>query len=66
MKIKEIRELSDGELLAKRRDMKQEVINLRVQQAIGQLQNTSRFRVLRRDLAKIETILSAKRQAAAK
>jgi large subunit ribosomal protein L29 len=72
MKIKEIVEMSTDELLTKRRDLRQESLHLRLQQQSGQLEQPSRLRLLRRDVARIETILSkrnredAARAAAAK
>ncbi len=58
MKFKEISELSTDELLTKRRDIRQESLHLRLQQQSGQLEQPSRLRLLRRDVARIETILS--------
>jgi len=58
MKMKEIIELSTDELLTKRRDLRQESLHLRLQQQSGQLEQPSRLRLLRRDVARIETILS--------
>ena len=58
MKIKEIVEMSTDELLTKRRDLRQESLHLRLQQQSGQLEQPSRLRVLRRDVARIETVLS--------
>jgi len=58
MKIKEIIELSTDELLTKRRDLRQESLHLRLQQQSGQLEQPSRLRLLRRDVARIETALS--------
>ena len=58
MKIKEILELSSDELLTKRRDLRQERLHLRLQQQSGQLEQPSRLRLLRRDIARIETELS--------
>ncbi len=58
MKMKEITELSTGELLTKRRDLRQERLHLRLQQQSGQLEQPSRLRLLRRDIARIETELS--------
>ena len=58
MKIKEITEMSSDELLTKRRDLRQERLHLRLQQQSGQLEQPSRLRLLRRDVARIETILS--------
>jgi large subunit ribosomal protein L29 len=58
MKMKEITELSTDELLTKRRDLRQERLHLRLQQQSGQLEQPSRLRFLRRDIARIETELS--------
>ncbi|HEV2994466.1 MAG TPA: 50S ribosomal protein L29 [Chthoniobacterales bacterium] len=58
MKIKEIVEMSTDELLTKRRDLRQERLHLRLQQQSGQLEQPSRLRLLRRDVARIETLLS--------
>jgi large subunit ribosomal protein L29 len=57
MKMKEIIELSTDELLTKRRDLRQERLHLRLQQQSGQLEQPSRLRLLRRDIARIETEL---------
>jgi large subunit ribosomal protein L29 len=58
MKMKELNELAMDELLTKRRDLRQESLHLRLQQQSGQLEQPSRLRLLRRDLARIETELS--------
>ena len=58
MKMKEITELSSDELLTKRRDLRQERLHLRLQQQSGQLEQPSRLRLLRRDIARIEMELS--------
>ena len=58
MKMKELNELAMEELLTKRRDLRQESLHLRLQQQSGQLEQPSRLRLLRRDLARIETELS--------
>lgn len=58
MKIKDIMELSTDELLTKKRDLRQESLHLRLQQQSGQLEQPSRLRLLRRDVARIETVLS--------
>ena len=60
MKIKEIVEMSTDELLTKRRDLRQERLHLRLQQQSGQLEQPSRLRLLRRDVARIETVLSTR------
>jgi large subunit ribosomal protein L29 len=58
MKMKEITELSTDELLTKRRDLRQESLHLRLQQQSGQLEQPSRLRLLRRDVARIQTTLA--------
>ena len=58
MKMKEFSELAMDELLTKRRDLRQESLHLRLQQQSGQLEQPSRLRLVRRDLARIETELS--------
>jgi large subunit ribosomal protein L29 len=58
MKIKEIIEMSNDELLTKRRDLRQESLHLRLQQQSGQLEQPSRLQLLRRDVARIETVLT--------
>jgi large subunit ribosomal protein L29 len=57
MKAKEIRELTDAEAQAKLRDLRQELFNLRLQQQTARLERPSRIREVRRDMARIETIL---------
>ncbi len=56
--MNEITELSNDELLTKRRDLRQERLHLRLQQQSGQLEQPSRLRLLRRDIARIQTELS--------
>jgi len=61
MKIKEIIEMSTDELLTKKRDLRQESLHLRLQQQSGPIEQPSRLRLLRRDVARIETILSSRK-----
>ena len=58
MKFKEISEMSSEELATKKRDIRQESLHLRLQQQSGQLEQPSRLRLLRRQVAQIETALS--------
>jgi large subunit ribosomal protein L29 len=58
MKIKEIMVMTSDELLTKKRDLRQESLHLRLQQQSGQLEQPSRLRLLRREVARIETVLS--------
>jgi large subunit ribosomal protein L29 len=62
-KISDLRELSVDELATRRRELKEEALNLRVQKESGQLENPSRLRVIRREVARIETLLTEKRNA---
>jgi large subunit ribosomal protein L29 len=64
MKIKEIVEMSTDELLTKKRDLRQESLHLRLQQQSGQLEQPSRLRLVRRDVARIETVLRERAGAA--
>jgi large subunit ribosomal protein L29 len=64
MKIKEISEMSTDELLTKRRDLRQESLHLRLQQQSGQLEQPSRLRLVRRDVARIETVLTSRSKQA--
>jgi large subunit ribosomal protein L29 len=57
---KELRDLSNDELQTKAADLKKELFNLRFQQAMGQIENPMRLRMLRRDIAKTKTILKEK------
>jgi large subunit ribosomal protein L29 len=58
MKIKELRELSNEELIARRRDLRKDAFNLRLQQQTGALEKPSVIRINRREVARIETILT--------
>jgi large subunit ribosomal protein L29 len=58
MKFKDIQEMSTDELLTKKRDLRQESLHLRLQQQSGQLEQPSRMRLLRRDVARVETVLT--------
>ena len=58
MKFKEISEMSSDELVTKKRDLRQESLHLRLQQQSGQLEQPSRLRLLRRQVAQLETVLS--------
>jgi len=58
MKMSELKDLSLTELRAKSRDLRQELFNLRLQQASAQLEKTARLQTLRRDIARLETRIS--------
>ena len=59
--ITEIRELTTEELISRLRDLKQESLTLRLQQATGQLGNTARRKLVRREVARVQTTLSERR-----
>jgi large subunit ribosomal protein L29 len=63
IKSKEIRNLSAEEIKAKVADTREELMKLRFQQVTGQLTDTSRLRTLRRDVARMETILAEMQKA---
>jgi large subunit ribosomal protein L29 len=58
MKIKELRELSREELVARRYELQRDTFNLRLQQLTGSAEKPSVIRLSRREIARIETILS--------
>jgi large subunit ribosomal protein L29 len=65
MKAKELRELSDDELVAKSGELRGELFNLKVKHSTGQLEDTARLATLRRDVARVETVLRERREATA-
>lgn len=64
-KMTEFMGLTEQELAAKGRELRQEYLNLRLQQASGQIERPSRLREIRRSVARIETALSIKRRGPA-
>ena len=66
LKVGDIRRMSDDEMDAEVLKLKKERFNLRFQRATGQLENTSRMREARRDIARIKTIARQKRLAESK
>lgn len=63
MKAADIRAKTEDELRDELRDLKKEAFNLRFQQASGQLENTARVRDVRRDIARVQTVLNERRLA---
>ncbi len=55
MRVSEIHELTDSELNKQLEDANKEHLNLRIQAKIGQLENTARLRLLRREIARFKT-----------
>ena len=58
MKAEDIRQKTDDELAGQLIDLRKEAFNLRFQRASGQLENTGRVREVRREIARIKTILN--------
>jgi len=56
-KTSELRDLKSGEIETKLSDAREELMKLRFQQVTGQLTDTSHLRILRRDIARMQTIL---------
>ena len=65
MKFAEMKDMSLAELGAKSRDLRQELFNLHLQKASAQLEKPSRLRLLRKDIARVETRISQLRKKAA-
>ncbi len=65
MKAEELRDKTPDQLREELEGLKKEGFNLRFQAATGQLENTARKRVVRRDAARVKTILNEKARAAA-
>lgn len=66
MNVKEIREKSNEELLKNIDSLKEELFNLRFQQATGQLENPSRMREIKKTIARIKTIITERTLSDAK
>lgn len=56
MKAAQVHDLKDDELVAKLLDAKQEIFNLRFRHATGELENTSRLKLAKRDVARLLTV----------
>ena len=63
MKAEDIRQKTDDELAGQLIDLRKEAFNLRFQRASGQLENTGRVREVRREIARIKTILNQRAAA---
>lgn len=64
MKLSELRELSKDELVLKKAELKDQLFKLRFQHALGQLDKTSKLQAVRRDIARIETVVGETDRAA--
>lgn len=65
MDAKELNDKTPDQLLEELASLKKEAFNLRFQQATGQIENTARMRQVRRDAARVKTVLNQKAAAAA-
>jgi len=63
MKISELKELPSEELRAKEGNLKKELFNFRIQHLTGHLENPMKLRLLRRDVARVRTIIKEKETA---
>ena len=63
MKAEEIRPKTEDQLKEQLRDLKKEAFNLRFQTVSGQLENTARVRQVRRDIARVKTVLRERQSA---
>jgi large subunit ribosomal protein L29 len=66
VKARELKEMSEAELRQKEKEVTEELFNLKFQHATGQLENTERLPQVRRDLARVKTVLRQKEIGAAK
>ena len=66
MKARELKEMSEAELRQKEKEVTEQLFNLKFQHATGQLENTARLPQVRKDLARVKTVLREKTLAAAK
>jgi large subunit ribosomal protein L29 len=66
VKARELREMSEAELRQKEKEFTEEIFNLKFQHATGQLENTQRLPQVRKELARVKTILRQKAPSPAK
>jgi large subunit ribosomal protein L29 len=66
VRARELREMSEAELRQKEKEFTEEIFNLKFQHATGQLENTQRLPQVRKDLARVKTILRQKAPGPAK
>jgi large subunit ribosomal protein L29 len=63
MKVQEVRELSVDDLRLQEKDLRDQIFRMRIQKAMGQTDTPTKIRILRRDLAKVLTVLQEKQKA---
>ncbi len=61
MKAAELRDLAADELGAKERELTDQIFRMRIQKSMGQLESPEKIRTVRRDLARVKTVLRQKR-----
>lgn len=66
MKVKELRQLSDEELVVKEKSFKKELFDLSYQRKYGKVEKPGRFRVLKRGIARVQTLLKERERDDAK
>jgi len=66
VKPEKVREMSEADLLAREKELSEQLFKLRFQKAIGQLDNALKVRETRRDIARVKTILKEKQAAPAR
>lgn len=64
MTAKEIRDLSAGEITTKIRETREQLLQLRMRKQTGQVEKTHELRTLRKDIARLETVLTQKKNQA--
>ena len=64
MKAFEVRNMTDQEIQTKMEETYEEIFNLRFQQAVGQAKDTNRVKLLKRDVARMKTVLNEREAAA--
>jgi large subunit ribosomal protein L29 len=62
MKVKELRDLSDQDIIQKKNELKQQLYNLNYDRRMGRVEKPHMFRIIKRDIAKIETILNERKR----
>jgi large subunit ribosomal protein L29 len=64
MKVADVRQKTDDELSSELTGLKKEALNLRFQRASGQLESTSRVKTVRKDIARINTVMNERKRKA--
>ena len=62
-KMRELKDLSADDLRKKESDLREELFNLRFQKKVGQMENPLKIRSLRRDIARVKTLMSERRRS---